>query len=51
MNSLYKKREMTGTYGPLEKYSRRVLRGQLFSKGKFKLINGIFFTQYTLFFQ
>ena len=28
------KSAMTGTYGPGEKHSRRVLRGQLFSKGK-----------------
>ena len=25
---------MTGSYGPEEKHSRRMLRGQLFSKGK-----------------
>ena len=35
MNSLYRKRAMTGTYDPPEeKHLRRVLRGQLFSKGK-----------------
>ena len=43
MNSLYRKRAMTGTYGPPEeKHSRRVLRGQLFSSGKFKFFNSLF---------
>ena len=39
-----------GTYGPEEKPSRRVLRGQLFSKGKNWNYLVVCFTQFTLFF-
>ena len=38
---------MTGTYGQEEKHSRRVLRGQLFSKGKFN--NSLFCSVYLVF--
>ena len=40
---------MTGTCGPEEKRSRRVLRGRLFSKGKMLMIS-VCFTQWCTFF-
>ena len=50
MNSLYRKRAMTGTYGPPEeKHSRRVLRGQQFSKRKIKIFNSLFLSVYLVF--
>ena len=38
---------MAGTYGQEEKHSRRVLRGRLFSKGKFN--NSLFRSVYLVF--
>ena len=40
---------MTGTCGPEQKHSLRLLRGQLFSKGKFKLFNILFHSVYLVF--
>ena len=42
---------MTGTCGPEEKRSRRVLRGRLFSKGKIFNDLSLFYSMVYLFFQ
>ena len=40
---------MAGTYGQEEKHSRRVMRGQLFFEGKFKLFNSLFHSVFLVF--
>ena len=40
---------MAGTYGQEEKHSRRVIQGQLFFEGKFKLCNSLFHSVFLVF--